>query len=49
MILIVALRGGHGHSIVNVTSCSWEYWLAPGQVKALDFKAKSSSAGSEDF
>ena len=26
MILVVALRGGDGHSIVSVRSCSWEYW-----------------------
>ncbi|CAE7322591.1 unnamed protein product [Symbiodinium sp. CCMP2456] len=30
MILIVALRGGHGHSIVSISSCSWEYWLVTG-------------------
>jgi len=30
MILIVALRGGHGHSIVAISSCSWEYWLVTG-------------------
>ena len=27
MIVVVALRGGSGHSIIDITSCSWEYWL----------------------
>eukprot|EP00438_Fugacium_kawagutii_P022362 Skav205212 [mRNA] locus=scaffold400:28626:43081:+ [translate_table: standard] len=26
MILLCALRGGQGHSIVSIQSCSWEYW-----------------------
>ncbi|CAE7444237.1 unnamed protein product, partial [Symbiodinium natans] len=29
MILIVALRGGaNGSSIINIKSCSWEYWTS---------------------
>ncbi|CAK9053387.1 unnamed protein product [Durusdinium trenchii] len=27
MILVVAMRGGSGHSIISITSCSWQYWL----------------------
>lgn len=27
MLAVVAIRGGDGHSIVGLHTCSWEYWL----------------------